>query len=129
MYKVILHLFQFQDFFDKVQTELADLLVPNHPFPIIEYNTNTTKPGINTVVNNIRLFPKNFASSFFMIIKISYFMIASYFLFFFHILQKTPLQLNVSPESFLYNYYNKQDVHQPLSPLCLLTYLQYQKYV
>ena len=39
MYKVILHLFQFQDFFDKVQTELADLLVPNHPFPIIEYNT------------------------------------------------------------------------------------------
>ena len=38
MYKVILHLFQFQDSFDKVQTELADLLVPNHLFPIIEYN-------------------------------------------------------------------------------------------
>ena len=37
MYKVILHLFQFQDFFDKVQRVLAVLLVPNHPFPIIEY--------------------------------------------------------------------------------------------
>ena len=39
MYKVILHLFSISGFFDKVQTELADLLVPNHPFPIIEYNT------------------------------------------------------------------------------------------